>query len=73
MKDHSISIYQDRYYTYVVEKYLDNATFKARTEFYKTTLLSNMIFKKLVHLPVIIKLRSELGNSIFTTELVLDH
>ena len=46
MKDHSISVDQDRYTTYIVEKYLDNATVKASTKFYKTSFLSDMIFTK---------------------------
>ena len=46
MKDHSISVDQDRYATSVVAKYLDNATVKVSTKFYKTTLTADMIFKK---------------------------
>ena len=36
MKDHSISVYQARYATSIFVKYLDTATFKAGTKFYKT-------------------------------------
>ena len=46
MKDHSISVYQARYATSVVAKYLDTATFKASTNFYNTTLPSDIIFAK---------------------------
>ena len=46
LKDHSISVNQDRYVTYVVAKYLDTATVKEIKKFYKTTLPSDMIFKK---------------------------
>ena len=46
MKDHSISVDQDRYNTSIVSKYLDTATVKASTKFYKTTLPSDMIFTK---------------------------
>ena len=46
MKDHSISVDQARYSTSIVAKYLDNATVKASTKFYKTTLPFDMIFKK---------------------------
>ena len=46
MKDHSISIDQDRYATSVVGKYLYTATVKAGTKFYNTTLPSDMIFTK---------------------------
>ena len=46
MKDHYISVYQARYATYIVTKYLDTATFKASTKFYKNTLTSDMIFTK---------------------------
>ena len=46
MKDHSISVYQARYATSIVVKYLDTATVKASANFYKTTLPSGMIFIK---------------------------
>ena len=46
IKDHSISVDQDRYATYFVAKYLDTATFKASTKFYKTNLPSDIIFTK---------------------------
>ena len=46
IKDNSVSMDQARYATSVVEKYLDTATFKASTNFYNTTLLSDMIFTK---------------------------
>ena len=46
MKDHSISLYQAWYATSIVAKYLDTATVKVSTKFYKTTLPSNIIFAK---------------------------
>ena len=46
MKFHSISMDQARYATSIVEKYLDTATVKASTKFYKTTLPSDVIFTK---------------------------
>ena len=46
MKDHSISLDQARYATYSVAKYLDTDTFKSSTKFYKTNLLSDIIFAK---------------------------
>ena len=46
MKDHSISVDQDRDDTYIVAKYLDNFTIKVRTKFYKTILPDDMIFTK---------------------------
>ena len=46
MKDHSISVYQARYATSIVEKYLYTATVKSSTKFYNTTLTSDMIFTK---------------------------
>ena len=46
MKYHSISVYQDRYTTSIVDKYLDIATVKTSTNFYKNTLPSDMIFTK---------------------------
>ena len=38
LKDHSISMDQARYATSIVAKYLDTATIKVSTKFYKTTL-----------------------------------
>ena len=46
MKDHSIYVDWARYVTSIVEKYLNNATFKAIKTFYKTTLSYDMIFTK---------------------------
>ena len=43
-KDHSISVYQARYATSIVAKYLDTATVKISNKFYKTTLPDDMIF-----------------------------
>ena len=46
MKDLFISVDQARYATSIVVKYLDNATVKASTKFYKKTLPAEMIFTK---------------------------
>ena len=46
MKDHSISVDYARYATSVVAKYLDTATVKASTKFYKTNLPSGIIFTR---------------------------
>ena len=46
MKDHSISMNQDRYATSIISKYLDTATVKVSTKFYKTTFPADMIFTK---------------------------
>ena len=46
MRDHSISVDKARYITSTVTKYLDTATVKTSTKFYKTTLSSDMIFTK---------------------------
>ena len=46
MKFHSISVYQARYATSIVDKYLDTATVKTSTKFYKTTFPSDVIFNK---------------------------
>ena len=46
LKDHSISVDQARYATYIVAKYLDTATVKVSTKFYKTTFPAEMIFTK---------------------------
>ena len=50
VRDHSISVDQARYATYIVEKYFDTATVKASTKFYKTTLRADKIFKKKMYL-----------------------
>ena len=44
MKDHSISVDQNRYATSIVAKYLDTATVQVSTKFYKTTLPADMMF-----------------------------
>ena len=46
MKDHSISVDQDKYTTFVVAKYFDTAIVKTSTKFYKITLPSDIIFTK---------------------------
>ena len=46
IKDHSISVDQARYDTYVVAKFWDTATVKSSTKFYKTALPADMIFTK---------------------------
>ena len=45
-RDYSISVDQARYATYIVVKYLDNATVKTINKFYNTNLPSDMIFTK---------------------------
>ena len=47
MKDNSISVDQARYATSVVAKYLDTATVKVRTKFYKSTLPSDIYIHKI--------------------------
>ena len=46
INDRFISLYQARYSTSVVGIYFYNATVKTSTEFYKTTLQSDLIFTK---------------------------
>ena len=46
MKDHSVSVDQDRYDTSILANYLDTATVKTSEKFYKTTLTYDMIFTK---------------------------
>ena len=46
MKYHSISVDQARYATSIVAKYLDTATVKVSTNFYKTTLTADVILTK---------------------------
>ena len=45
-KNYSISVDQDTYATSIVAKYLDTATVKLRTKFYKTTFPADMISTK---------------------------
>ena len=46
LKYHSISVYQARYSTSIVAKYLDTAIVKVSNKFYKAALPSDMIFTK---------------------------
>ena len=46
MKSHSISVDQDTYATSIVDNYLDTATVKTISKFYKTTFPSDMIITK---------------------------
>ena len=46
MKNHYIPLNQAVYDTYIVAKYLDTATVKTSTEFYKTPFLSDIIFTR---------------------------
>ena len=46
MQDHSISVDQDIYTTYIVAKYLGTATVKTSTKFYKTSFPCYMISTK---------------------------
>ena len=73
MKDHSIYVDQDRYATSIVAKYLDTATVKGSTKFYKTTLSPDMISTKDDTYTSDEKFRSWLVHSTFTTYLALVH
>ena len=46
LKDHSISVDQDRYATSIVAKYLETSTVKVSKKSYKTTLPAEMTFTK---------------------------
>ena len=46
IRDHSISVDQDVYFTFIVAKYLDTTTVNTSKFFYKITLPSDMIFTK---------------------------
>ena len=46
MKYHYIYVYQARYASSIVAKYLDTATVNTSTNVYKTTLTSGVIFTK---------------------------
>ena len=46
LKDHSIYVDQARYATSIVAKYLNTATVKVSTKFYKKSLPADMIFTK---------------------------
>ena len=48
LKDHSISVDQARYATYIVAKYLDTTKVKVSNKFYKTTIPDDMIFTNTV-------------------------
>ena len=58
LKDHSISVDQDRYAASIVAKYLDTATVKVRKTFYNNTFPADMIYTKNMYPPVMNKLRS---------------
>ena len=46
IRDHSISVYQSRYATSIMAKYLDTDKVKTSAKFNNTTLLSDLIFTK---------------------------
>ena len=46
MKYHPVSVYQDRYASYIVDKYLDTAIVKTSTRFLNTTFPSGVILTK---------------------------
>ena len=46
LKNHSVSVDQDRYDTYDVAKYIDTATIKENSRFNKTVLPHDMILTK---------------------------
>ena len=46
LNNHYISVDQSRYATSIVAKYLDTATKKENSKFYKTTFPHDMIFTK---------------------------
>ena len=73
MEDHSISVYQSIYTNSIVAKYLDTATVKKSKKFYKTNLPSDMIFTKADAYTIGEQFEKLIGNSMFTTELVLNH
>ena len=71
IKYHSISVYQSRYATSIVARYLDTATLNTSTKFYKTTFTSGIIFTKAHASTSDDKLRILIGNSIFTVDLTV--
>ena len=46
IKDHSISLYQDRYDTSIADKCIDTVTVKTSKKFYNTNFPSDIIFTK---------------------------
>ena len=46
LNDNSVSVYQARYATSVVDKYIDTATVNKSANFYKTTFTYDMTFTK---------------------------
>ena len=73
MKDHSIYVDQARYATSVAAKYLDTATVKANTKFYKTTLSSEMRLRKDDTSTGDEHVENLTRDSTFTTDIALFH
>ena len=73
MKYHSILVHQARYATSVVANYLYTATVKTSKTFMRPILHIILSLQNLMHLTVMIKFRSWLGSSTFTTKLLLGH
>ena len=73
IKDPSISVDQDRYASYIVEKYLDTATIKENSKFHKTNLPYDIIFTKEYTSISDKNWKCCLKNTTFTTKLVWNH
>ena len=73
LRDHSISVDQDRYATSVVAKYLNTATVKVSTKFYKTTFPADMILTKEDVSTSDEQVKNLTQEFNITTGLVLDH
>ena len=73
MMGHSISVDQAIYATSILDKYLETVTVKKRTKFYNPLFHLILSSPRMMNITVMSKLRSWLGNSTFTTDIVLDH
>ena len=73
MKNNFISVDQAKYDTSIIAKCLDTTTDIASTKFIIAHFNMIIYSQKMIHLPVMKKMRNLLGNSTFTTELALVH
>ena len=73
MNDNSISMDQATYATSIVVKYLGTAIVKVSTKFIRPHYQLTLYSQKMMHIPVMNKLISWLGNSTLTTDIALVH
>ena len=73
LKYYSILVYQAKYSTAVVWKYLDTASIKENTKFHKTTLPHDMVLPKNMPTPMVKKWNFSLESTISNISLVWYH